>query len=365
MIKRNAKSRSARRKSPKAAHSSEKSPVAMQHSSINGGGEVVLYEAPDGQIRLDVRLEQDTVWLTQAQMAELFGRERSVITKHIRSVFREGELEAKSVCANFARTAEDGKTYQVDHYSLDVVISVGYRVKSKRGTQFRIWATRMLRDHLLRGYTLNEKRLRERGLGEIEQAVGLLARTLTQHALVTDEGRAVLEVVQQYTRAWRLLLEYDEGRLAGTPGHPLKPTSDLSLETARGAIGSLHETLATRGEATGLFGQGRSDQLHGILGAVEQTFGGEPLYPTVQARAAHLLYFVIKDHPFADGNKRIGTLLFLEYLRRNRMLTRTDGSPRLADNAMVALALLVAASEPAQKDLMIRLILNLLEDGGG
>ena len=334
-------------------------------SSINGGGEVVLYEAPDGQIRLDVRLEQDTVWLTQAQMAELFGRERSVITKHVGSVFRERELEAKSVCANFAHTAEDGKTYQVDHYNLDVVISVGYRVKSKRGTQFRIWATRTLKDHLLRGYTLNEKRLREKGLGEIEQAVGLLARTLTQHALVTDEGRAVLEVVQQYTRAWRLLLEYDEGRLPEKPTHPLKPTSDLSLETARGAIARLRDSLASRGEATALFGQERSDQLHGILGAVEQTFGGEPLYPTVQARAAHLLYFVIKDHPFADGNKRVGTLLFLEYLRRNRMLTRPDGSPRLADNAMVALALLVAASEPAQKDLMIRLILNLLEDGGG
>ena len=310
-------------------------------------------------------MEQDTVWLTQAQMAELFGRERSVITKHVGSVFRERELEAKSVCANFAHTAEDGKTYQVDHYNLDVVISVGYRVKSKRGTQFRIWATRTLKDHLLRGYTLNEKRLREKGLGEIEQAVGLLARTLTQHALVTDEGRAVLEVVQQYTRAWRLLLEYDEGRLPEKPTHPRKPTSDLSLETARGAVARLRESLASRGEATALFGQERSDQLPGILGAVEQTFGGEPLYPTVQARAAHLLYFVIKDHPFADCNKRSGTLLFLEYLRRNRMLTRPDGRPRLADNAMVALALLVAESEPAQKDLMIRLILNLLEDGAG
>ncbi len=205
----------------------------MTQSSINGGGEIVLYEAPDGQIRLDVRLEQDTVWLTQAQMAELFGRERSVITKHIGGVFRERELEAKSVCANFAHTAEDGKTYQVDHYNLDVVISVGYRVKSKRGTQFRIWASRTLKEHLLRGYTLNEKRLRERGLGEIEQAVGLLARTLTTNALVTDEGRAVLEVVQQYTRAWKLLLEYDEGRLAETPGKPVKPFAGLSLYDVR------------------------------------------------------------------------------------------------------------------------------------
>jgi len=334
-------------------------------SSINGGGEVVLYEAPDGEIRLDVKLERDTVWLTQAQMAELFGRERSVITKHLRSVFREGELEATAVCAKFAHTAEDGKTYQVEHYNLDLIISVGYRVKSKRGVQFRIWATRTLKDHLLRGYTLNEKRLREKGLGEIEQAVGLLTRTLTQHALVTDEGRAVLEVVQQYTRAWRLLLEYDEGRLSEKPAHPRKPSADLSLADARAVIARLRESLAARGEAGDLFGQERSDQLHGIVGAIEQTFGGEPLYPTVQARAAHLLYFIIKDHPFTDGNKRIGTLLFLEYLRRNRLLTRPDGSPRLADNAMVALALLVAESEPAQKDLMIRLILNLLEDGGG
>lgn len=261
--------------------------VAMNRSLGKGGGEVVLYKAPDGEVRLDMRLEKDTVWLTQAQMAELYGRERSVITRHVGSVFREGELKAKSVRAKFAHTAEDGKIYQVEHYNLDVVISVGYRVKSKRGTQFRIWATRTLKDHLLRGYTLNEKRLREKGLGEIERAVGLLARTLTQHALVTDEGRAVLEVVQQYTRTWKWLLEYDEKRLAEKPARPLKPTFDLSLETARGAIARLRESLASRGEATALFGQARSDQLPEILGAVEQTFGGEPLYPTVQARAAH------------------------------------------------------------------------------
>jgi prophage maintenance system killer protein len=288
-----------------------------------------------------------------------------VISRHLRNIFAKRELTRKSVVAKNATTAADGKTYQVDYFNLDAILSVGYRVNSKRGTQFRIWATRMLKDHLLRGYTLNEKRLRERGLGEIEQAVGLLARTLTQNALITDEGRAVLEVVQQYTRAWKLLLEYDEGRLAETPVHPIKPAAGLTLADARTVIGRLRESLAERGEASDLFGAERSDQLHGILGAIDQTFGGQPLYPAVQVRAAHLLYFVIKDHPFADGNKRIGTLLFLEYLRRNGMLTLTDGRPRLADNAMVALALLVAASEPAQKDLKIRLILNLLEDGGG
>jgi prophage maintenance system killer protein len=325
----------------------------------------VLYEAPDGQIRLDVRLEKETVWLTQAQMGELFSKNVRTISEHVRNIFKEKELDESSVIRHFRITARDGKTYDTQFYSLDAIISVGYRVKSKRGTQFRIWATRTLKDHLLRGYTLHEKRLREKGLGELEQAVGLLARTLTQNALVTDEGRAVLEVVQQYTRAWKLLLEYDEGRLAETPVRPVKPAADLSLDDARMTIVRLRESLAARGEATDLFGAERSDQLHGILGAIDQTFGGQPLYPTVQARAAHLLYFVIKDHPFADGNKRIGTLLFLEYLRRNRMLTRPDGMPRLADNAVVALALLVAESEPAQKDLMIRLILNLLEDNGG
>jgi prophage maintenance system killer protein len=278
-------------------------------------------------------------------------------------VFASGELRRKAVVAENATTAADGKTYQVEYFNLDAILSVGYRVNSKRGTQFRIWATRTLRDHLLRGYTLNERRLREKGIGEMEQAVGLLARTLKRHELVTDEGRAVLDVVEQYTRAWRLLLEYDERRLAEVPLHPRKPTGTLAIEGARSAIRSLRQAVAERGGGAGLFGQERGDQLSAILGNVEQTFGGELLYPSVQARAAHLLYFLIKDHPFSDGNKRIGTLLFLEYLRRNGMLVRADGAFRLADNTMVALALLIAESEAKQKDLMIRLILNLLEDG--
>lgn len=326
-------------------------------------GEVVVYEAPDGGVRVDVRLENETVWLSQQQMAELFGRERSVVTKHLRNVFKEGELDQGAVCAKFAHTAADGKTYSVESYNLDAILSVGYRVSSKRGTQFRIWATRTLREHLMRGYTLNERRLREKGLGEMEQAVGLLAKTLTQHALVTDEGRAVLDVVQGYTRAWRWLLEYDEERLAEKPTRPKAPSARLTLEAARAAIASLREDLAKRREATALFGKERGEQLGTILAAIEQTFGKKPLYPTAQVRAAHVLYFVIKDHPFSDGNKRIGTLLFLEYLRLNGLLVRADKSPRLADNAMVALALLVAESEPRQKELMIRLVLNLLEDG--
>jgi prophage maintenance system killer protein len=300
-------------------------------------------------------------------MATLFGTTPENVLMHLKNVYAEKELGRRSTTKDFLAVRTEGKRHvrrKLRHYNLDAIISVGYRISSKRGTKFRIWATRTLRDHLLRGYTLNEKRLREIGLGEIEQAVGLLSRTLTANALVTDEGRAVLEVVQQYTRTWKLLLEYDEGRLPEKAGHPVTPAAGLSLGDAKAIIARLREALAARGEASDLFGVERSDQLHGILGAIDQTFGDQPLYPTAQARAAHLLYFVIKDHPFADGNKRIGTLLFLEYLRRNGMLARPDGRPRLADNAMVALALLVAESEPAQKDLMVRLILNLLEDGG-
>jgi hypothetical protein len=325
-------------------------------------GEVLVYQAPDGEVRVDVRLERETVWLSLLQMAKLFGRDKSVVSRHLRNVFTSGELVRKAAVARNATTAADGKTYQVEYFNLDAIISVGYRVNSKRGTQFRIWATRTLREHLLRGYSLNERRLRERGLGEIEQAVALLARTLTTHELVTDEGRAVLDVVQKYTRAWKLLLEYDEQSLAAAPARPVIPPVPLTLDAARAVAASLRDDLTTRSQAGRLFGQERGDSLAAIVGALEQTFDRRPLYPSAQVRAANLLYFVIKDHPFSDGNKRIGTLLFLDYLRRNGLLARADGSPRLSDNAMVALALLVAESEPSQKDLMVRLVLNLLGD---
>lgn len=329
-------------------------------------GEVVVYEAPDGDVRVDVRVDQETVWLSLNQMADLFGRDKSVISRHLRNVFTTGELERSATVAKYATVQMEGNrevTRDIEYYNLDAIISVGYRVSSKRGTQFRIWATRTLRDHLLRGYTLHERRLAEKGMAELEQAVALLSQTLTAHALVTDEGQAVLDVVQRYTRSWRLLLAYDEERLADRPARPVAPSASLDLADARAAVGSLRSEIAERGEAGDLFGLERGDGLAAILGAVEQTFGGEPLYPSTQARAANLLYFIIKDHPFSDGNKRIGTLLFLEYLRRNDLLLRPDGMPRLADNGMVALTLLIAESEAAQKDLMVRLVLNLLEDG--
>ena len=342
--------------------------ASLSHSTNEtpetNGGEVVLYQSPDGEVRLDVRLDHESVWLTQKQMAELFDTSPDNVGLHLKNVYAEGELVEGATTEDSSVVQTEGKRRvrrSVKHYSLDAVISVGYRVNSARGTQFRIWATRTLREHLLRGYTLSETRLREKGFGEIEQAVSLLANTLTRHDLVSGEGAAVLDVVQHYTRAWRLLLEYDEGRLPEAPPRPESEAFRLTLPVAGALIADLRTALAGRGQAGSLFGQEYGGRLSAILGAIEQTFDGRPLYPSAQLRAANLLYFVIKDHPFSDGNKRIGALLFLEYLARNQLLARADGSQRLADNAMVALALLVAESEPGQRDLMVRLIMSLLE----
>ncbi len=327
-------------------------------------GEVVLYETVDGAVQVEVRLERETVWLSQRQMAVLLDTSTDNIGLHLKNIFAEGELDEAATTEDSSAVQSEGRRRvrrRVRLYNLDAILSVGYRVNSKRGTQFRIWATRTLRENLLRGYTLNERRLAERGFDEIEQTVALLARTLTSRALVTDEGRAVLDVIQRYARTWRWLLEYDEARLPASPAHPVVPSARLGLDEARHAVADLRRELTTSGQVGALFGQERGEALAGTLGAIEQSFGGARLYPSAQARAAHLFYFTIKDHPFVDGNKRIGTLLFLDYLRRNGLLLRAGGAPRLADNAVVALALLIAESEPAQKDLMIRLVVNLLE----
>ena len=320
-------------------------------------GEVVLYRAEDGTAALDVRLQGDTVWLTQDQMAKLFGRERSVITKHIRNVFKEGELPEKSNVQKMHIAKSDKPAA---FYNLDVIISVGYRVNSKRGTQFRIWATRTLKDHLIQGYTLNERRLKERGI-EFEQAVLLLSKTLTRHELVNEQGRGILEVITRYAKSWSLLKRYDERRLAlPEKRHPARIALDYGK--TKEAITALKKELSGKREASDLFGHERGQAFPALLGAIEQTFDGKPLYPSVEEKAAHLLYFVIKDHPFTDGNKRIGSFLFIIYLRENGCLEDATGKVKLNDNALVALALLIAESEPAQKELMVRLVMNLLAE---
>ncbi|MFA6700022.1 MAG: virulence protein RhuM/Fic/DOC family protein [Thiomicrospira sp.] len=315
---------------------------------------IEIFSTDDQKVSLQVSLEGETVWLSQAQMVELFGRERSVITKHINNIFKEGELDRNSVCAKFAHTAEDGKTYQVDFFNLDVIISVGYRVKSKRGVQFRQWATKVLNQYLVQGYALNEKRLQERHI-EFEQAIALLSATLTNQALVNDDGQAVLQVISDYARSWSLLQGYDEQSLADNKTSQTQMVS-ISLEAALKAIDALKQELILKGEATALFGQLRGDGLASALATIEQGFGDELFYPNVASRAAHLLYFVIKNHPLADGNKRSGSFLFLWYLRLNQQFLAKPVEQLINDNTLVALALLVAESKPEQKALMIRLI---------
>ncbi|MFA4920287.1 MAG: virulence protein RhuM/Fic/DOC family protein [Thermodesulfovibrionales bacterium] len=315
--------------------------------------QIVIYQSPDGTTGIEVHLEAETVWLTQDQMAELFGRERSVITKHLRNVFREAELDKTAVRAKFAHTAPDGKKYQTQFYNLDAILSVGYRVNSKRGTQFRQWATNVLRDHLVQGFTVNQTRLAERGISEMQQAVELLSRTLDHQALITGIGKDVLSVIVGYARTWRLLLQYDEDTLLIPAGcQPARGV--LEYDFARQAIFELKQELKGRGDATDLFGSERGDALAAILGNIEQTMFGETLYRTREEKAAHLLYFVIKDHPFLDGNKRIGSFLFLLYNRQEEI------PEIISENTLTALALLIAESEPANKDLMIRLVVNLL-----
>lgn len=324
---------------------------------------LVIFESGDQPVQ--VRLEGETVWLSLQQLAELFERDKSVISRHLKNIFDSNELERVSVVAKNATTAADDKTYQVEYFNLDVIISVGYRVNSTRATRFRQWATGVLRQHLVEGYSLNQQRLGERGV-EFQQALDLLSRTLASRHLVNAEGEAVLRVIADYARSWSLLQGYDEQSLTGQTGRQGTMRA-LRLDEVLAAIRQLKAELIAKGEATELFGQIRGDGLASALATIEQGFGDELFYPNVASRAAHLLYFVIKNHPLADGNKRTGSFLFLWYLRLNQHLLARPVERLVNDNTLVALALLVAESKPDQKTLMVKLVEHfvLLKDSDG
>lgn len=319
-------------------------------------GEVVVYESKDGEACVDVRLDEETVWLTQRQMAEVFQTTPENVLMHLRNIFSSGELEAEATTKSFLVVRKEGKRQvrrALRHYNLDAIISIGYRVSSKRAVQFRKWATRALREHLLRGYTLNERRLAERGLDEARQSLELLARTLKNQALVDETGKSVLELISRYADTWRCLFEFDEGQLQ-FPVNVKPAISALDLDGTVVALKVFKSALQERGEASNLFGNPRGDALEAILGNIEQTMFGEPLYRSREEKAANLLYFLVKDHPFTDGNKRIGAFLFLLYLEQETIPHGLD------HRTLTALTLLIAESEPSNKDLMIRLIVNLL-----
>jgi prophage maintenance system killer protein len=331
-----------------------KSDASMQAGSPTG--EIVLYSAPDGTVSLHVKLEQDTIWLSLNQMTALFERDKSVISRHLRNVFLEGELERAAVIAFFATTAADGKTYKVEYFNLDAVLSVGYRVNSKRGTQFRIWATKLLRDHLLKGYTVNERRLRD-----LNQAVRLIASVADRQDLSGDEAKALLRVVGEYRFALDLLDDYDYQRV-GAPPAGEKTVYSLSYPEAMRIVEQLRERFG----GSALFGRQKDEGLQSALGAVMQTFGGLDLYPSLEEKAAHLLYFLIKNHAFVDGNKRIGAALFLWFLEKNSALRDRKDERRISDATLVAVTLLIAESKPTEKEIIVRIVTHLLcEREGG
>jgi len=320
--------------------------------------EISIYEGAGG--RIEVRLNHDTVWLTQRQMAEAFDTTPENVLMHLKNIFSDGELDESASAKEFLAVRKEGRREvqrRLKHYNLDAIISVGYRVSSKRAVSFRQWATDILRQHLAEGYTLNRQRL-ESNARELEAALQLVRKAAQTPSLPAETGRGLVDIVTRYATTFLLLQRYDEGLLTDPqqqPGGTL-PT----IGEARLALERLKVQLIQRGEATELFARDRGDGLAALLGNLDQTVLGEPAYATVEAKAAHLLYFVIKNHPFLDGNKRSGAFLFIDFLNRNARLVDEVGQPVINDIGMAALALLVAESAADQKDTMIRLILNML-----
>ncbi|KKT27383.1 MAG: putative Death-on-curing family protein [Parcubacteria group bacterium GW2011_GWA2_43_9b] len=320
----------------------------------NQKGEVIIYEG-----RVEVKLQQNSVWLKQDQIAELFGTERSVITKHLSNIYKSGELDEKS---NVQKMHIAGSDKPVKFYNLDTIISVGYRVNSSRATKFRVWATNVLRSHLIKGITINQQRIKEsraQQLAELKKAL-ILIETTKNKVLTFDEASGLLEIITNYANTWLLLQKYDEGKLEiGQLTKKVKKTIDYA--DAQKSIAELKDDLISKKEASDIFGQERGKTLEGILNSINQSFDGRQLYPSLEQKAAHLLYFIIKDHPFVDGNKRIASLLFLVFLARNNHLLNKKSQQKVAPNTLVALALLIAESQPKQKETMIKLIINFLK----
>jgi prophage maintenance system killer protein len=316
--------------------------------------QIIIYQTKNGETAIDVKLENETIWLTQAQMTELFRRDQSVISRHIRNIFKEEELDKKSNM-HFLHIANSDKP--VITFSLDVIISVGYRVKSHEGTQFRIWASKILKDHLVKGYSINEARLKEQNeqLNSLKDTVTLLSNVLENKSLNNDEATGLLKVVTDYAYALDILDKYDHQELI-IEGTTVEELFIIDYAEAKQAIYDLKEKFG----GSSLFGNEKDESFKGSIAAIYQTFSGLDLYPSVEEKAANLLYFVVKNHSFSDGNKRIAAYLFVWFMEKNRILYRTDGSKRLADNALVALTLMIAESKSDEKEMMVKVMVNLI-----
>ncbi len=322
-------------------------------NKLPGRGEIILYQSPDGKAALDVRLEGETLWLSLNQLAGLFERDKSVISRHLNKIFKSGELEREATVAFFATVQDEGGRpveRKIEYFNLDAIISVGYRVNSRRGTQFRIWATNVLQEHILKGYSVNQRRLKE-----LRQSIKLVGHVLDRYDVDSDQAKALLKVVADYSYALDLLDDYDYQRVNVTCVRKGKVKS-VSYDEAMQIIGQLRNTFG----ASAIFGKEKDASLESSLQAIMQTAGGEDVYPSLEEKSAHLLYFLVKNHSFVDGNKRIAAALFLWFMEKNHALYNKDGTKRIADNALVAITLMTAESKPSEKNIMGKLIVNLI-----
>jgi len=319
--------------------------------------DIVIYE--NGNVELKTTIENETIWLRQNQIAELFDKDRTVITRHINNILKDKEVDEKS---NVQKMHFANSDKPVKLYSLDIVLAVGYRTSSAKAIKFRQWATNILKDYLIKGYALNQEQLKQQKLDELDETIRLIKQSLQNQELSTKEAKGFIEIVSKYAKSWALLQGYDEQNL-----QEITQTKEqkfiLDYDEAKEAIAELKKTLIAKGEATKLFGQEKANEFKGNLLNIYQSFAGVDLLLSVEQKASNLLYYIIKGHPFNDGNKRIGAYLFVLFLHKNGILYRPNGEPKINDNALASLALLVATSAPEQKETIIKLIMNMLYDG--
>ena len=319
--------------------------------------DIVIYE--DGNIELKVEFDGETVWLRQNEIAQIFDKDRTVITRHINKILKDNEVDEKS---NVQKMHIANSDKPVKFYSLDIVLAVGYRTNSTKAIKFRQWATKVLKQYLMNGYVLNQEKLRQKKLEELDKTLELIRSSIESKELDTNEAKGFVEIISNYAKSWALLQGYDEQSLEEVVAHR-EQKFILDYAEAKEAIAELKKVLMSKGEATELFGQEKAGEFKGNLLNIYQSFGGEDLLPSVEQKAANLLYYVIKGHPFNDGNKRIGAYLFVLFLHKNGILHKENGEAKINDNALASLALLVATSAPEQKEIIIKLVMNMLYEG--
>jgi len=331
----------------------------MKKNITKNKGDIIIYKPKGKEVEIRVKLKKETIWLNAHQIAQIFNIDRTVVVKHIQNIYKNNELFAKSTCAKIAQVAADGRIRRMNQYNLDMIISVGYRVDSKQATQFRVWATRILKQHILQGYTINQKRLLETQtkFKELQNAITFLQKK-SRKKLLKGQEKEILDLLGEYSKTLSILEQYDKRKIKKAKGQ--KGKFVLSYDNCKDIIIKIKENLMTKKEASNFFGIEVEKKFESAIENLRQTFAKKELYRTIEEKAAHLLYLTIKDHPFIDGNKRIASFLFIYFLDKNDYLYRKNGEKKINDNALVALALLIAESNPKEKDILIGIVTNLI-----